>query len=776
MNFRAPQRARRTTESHARKPSESSSTAPRDASFASQATASSGGPAEGERYSVVGEHARGGLGRILEAADLRLKRSVALKELLRPDEDEEARFMREALIIARLQHPAIIPIQDLGRWASSGKPYYAMKMVSGRSLAELIEEKKTLQERLALLPNVIAVADAISYAHSQRIIHRDLNPANVLIGAFGETVVIDWGLAVDLADPRSPSPAPTRRSVSISRREGNGRLTITGAVLGTAEYMPAEQAEGKEVDERADVYAIGAMLYHLLAGVPPYDGPNSSEIMEKVIQGPPVPLQRRARGVPDDLVTIVDKAMARDVSHRYPTAKQLTEELVSAHPYSSYNLVRRWVRRNHFTVAVGGVCLALLTAMGLVSARRLIHERLTEASRNELLLVQARSSLDKDPTAALTWIKRYPVDGADWQAARDVVVEAQSAGVAQHVIKSSARAAFSPDGSMIATADTKSVEIRELRTGGIVHSLEHLQPVAKMLFSPDGGPLFFFDADGAMVHVWSLSNGSVRALWGHEGAISDIALSSDGALLASASADKTVRVWSTRELALKQVLRGHQATVSIVSFSPDRRSLASAGWDDTIRVWDLATGKPKLFRGHEGRVRALTFSHRGDRLASTSLDGSLRLWDTATGLPRVLQHGSEKLWDVAFSASDNLLAAAADDGSVRFWDLERNTVHSVRAHSQPVKSVAFSPDDKLLLSGGEDGLVGIWNAQRMELIQVLRGHAAGVAQVLFSPDGKALASTSWDKTTRVWSAPSSFERVFRGHGDGVIDMAFSPDC
>ncbi len=179
FNFRAPQRARRTTESRARRPSELKSPEPTDSNQSTE------GKSDDERYSVLGEHARGGLGRILKAIDTRLKRKVALKELLRPDEDEETRFMREALIIARLQHPSIIPIQDLGRWASSGKPYYAMKMVSGRSLAELIEEKKTLQERLALLPNVIAVADAISYAHSQRIIHRDLNPANVLIGAFG---------------------------------------------------------------------------------------------------------------------------------------------------------------------------------------------------------------------------------------------------------------------------------------------------------------------------------------------------------------------------------------------------------------------------------------------------------------------------------------------------------------------------------------------------------------------------------------------------------------
>src|SRR5262249_23793405 len=131
------------------------------------------------RYYVVREHGRGGLGRVLEARDLRLGRFVALKEMLRKSGAAGARFVREAMITARLEHPAIVPVHDIGRWPS-GEPFYSMKLVSGRSLHEVIAGAGSLDRRLALLPNVIAVVDAIAYAHSEGIVHRDLKPANVL--------------------------------------------------------------------------------------------------------------------------------------------------------------------------------------------------------------------------------------------------------------------------------------------------------------------------------------------------------------------------------------------------------------------------------------------------------------------------------------------------------------------------------------------------------------------------------------------------------------------
>src|SRR6185295_10072435 len=150
------------------------------------------------RYQIIGEHGRGGLGRVSRVHDRELGRDIAIKELLTRGHVGEVRFLREALITARLEHPGIVPVYEAGRWPD-GTPFYAMKLVAGRPLRDLIIERATIAERIALLHHVIAVADAIAYAHGRNIIHRDLKPGNVIVGDFGETIVIDWGLAKDLS-------------------------------------------------------------------------------------------------------------------------------------------------------------------------------------------------------------------------------------------------------------------------------------------------------------------------------------------------------------------------------------------------------------------------------------------------------------------------------------------------------------------------------------------------------------------------------------------------
>jgi tetratricopeptide (TPR) repeat protein len=298
---------------------------------------------------------------------------VALKQLLDAGPGWLRRFEREAAVTSRLQHPSIVPVYEAGR-LPTGEPFYAMKLVSGRTLRDLIDERTAPQERLALLPHALAMADAVAYAHGHGIIHRDLKPGNVIVGAFGETIVIDWGLAKDLRAGPVDEPA--------GQVEGDPERTAWGTVIGTPAYMAPEQARGHPVDERADVWALGATLYHLLSGRPPYAG-TSEAVLASVKTRQPEPLARIEPSVPHELAALVDKAMARDPALRYPSARELAEDLrrfqagqlVGAYRYSFGALAARWMRRHRSILGVVAAALVVLAVAAGVAVRRIVAER-----------------------------------------------------------------------------------------------------------------------------------------------------------------------------------------------------------------------------------------------------------------------------------------------------------------------------------------------------------------------------------------------------------------
>jgi tetratricopeptide (TPR) repeat protein len=309
-----------------------------------------------ERYEIIGEHGRGGLGRVTRVHDRELGRDIAIKELIKRGDRREVRFLREALITARLEHPGIVPVYEAGRWPD-GTPFYAMKLVSGRPLRDLIAER-AMEDRIALLHHVIAVADAIAYAHGRNIIHRDLKPANVIVGDFGETIVIDWGLAKDRSavEDAAIGGGPFRTT-----DEG---LTSTGAVLGTPSYMAPEQGRGEPVDQRGDVFAIGAMLWELCAAERPADARERHRAL------------RRAR-IARDLAVIIEKALADDPANRYRDAGALAADLkafksgarIAARSYSPVARLVHAVRRHRaLALAVAGA-LASAAAAFAISAR-----------------------------------------------------------------------------------------------------------------------------------------------------------------------------------------------------------------------------------------------------------------------------------------------------------------------------------------------------------------------------------------------------------------------
>jgi len=347
-----------------------------------------------DRYSVEREIARGGMGKILRVWDGDLRRALAMKVLLRqrPD-DREAdavpaqrklfeRFLEEAQITAQLDHPGIVPIHDLGL-DSEGRVFFTMQLVQGSDLSSIFELAASERQgwtRTRALGSLVKVCEAVAFAHSKGVIHRDLKPANVMVGRFGETFVMDWGLAKIFAGPAAGSSMSDDEPLegAVSTADSSVR-TMHGTVVGTPAYMPPEQAGGRidDLDARTDVYAIGAMLYELLSGRPPYTdsvGTSPREMIEAIRSGPPTRLTSLAPSVPAELVAICEKAMSYDNKARYRSAVEMAADLqafldhrvVKAYRTGALVELRKWVSRNR-TTAVAIASAVLFAVVGLVS-------------------------------------------------------------------------------------------------------------------------------------------------------------------------------------------------------------------------------------------------------------------------------------------------------------------------------------------------------------------------------------------------------------------------
>jgi hypothetical protein len=404
------------------------------------------GSGDAERYKRGTEIARGGMGRVVEADDAVLGRTVAVKESLAVDGETAARFEREVMITARLEHPSIVPVYDAGRDAA-GVPFYVMRKVSGQPLDKLIVDAKGLDGRLTLLPHFLAVLDALGHAHRRGIVHRDLKPNNVLVGDLGETVVIDWGLAKVIGEDAATKPG-TGTGTGTGTGVGSGEMaTIAGVVVGTPGFMSPEQAVAGEIDARSDVFALGATLYHLLGGVPPFHGSSATEILDRTVMDAPRPLGSLAPGVPPDLVTIVDKAMARDPDARYPDAAAMGEDLrrflagqlVASHHYSRRQRLARFVRKNRVALAIVAIAAIVVVAVAALSLRRILADRdriAGEQARAEaaladandkaesLLVDKARAVVEQDPSHALGLLRELPPTSQRWSIDAHAVASA----------------------------------------------------------------------------------------------------------------------------------------------------------------------------------------------------------------------------------------------------------------------------------------------------------------------------------------------------------------
>jgi len=588
-------------------------------------------PIEAEgRYQIRSEYRRGGQARILVAHDTFMGREVAFKEIIKEAPPGRAaftakekalmarRFLREARIAARLTHPSIVHVYETGRRAD-GTLYYTMPLVRGKTLAEELAACVDLKARLRLLGHFLNLCQGIAYAHSQGVLHRDIKPENVLIGEFGETVLLDWGLA-------KTAMLPTDTGAPRDHFEEEEALTEIGMSLGTPAYMSPEQAAGEldKVDERSDIWGLSAVLYTLLTGEPPFDGKSAAHIVSRVLTAQLVPVNQRCPEVPATLAAAAEKGLRREQDRRQQTAMELADEVsayLTGRPLSAVGDLGRAqslgppVRRRGATVAAVIALLCLLAGLTYLGVS--YYEVRWERGREKAALAGERKTTAQ-LLRRLESARKRPRPRAEGLLSSPVVASARSANQL-----------------WIATAGSDR-----------------------------------------SVSVWRVSDGwRTLQVQSGDSRVHGVALSPDGARLAVASADGAIRVWNVRTGKLAHTLRVHVGAALAVSFAPDGRTLASAGADRTVVLWDVAKGAVEgRLKGHADGVTAVIFCARGGQLASAAQDGTVSVWSRKSGvLQRTLSGHGRRIDELACSADGRQLGAASWHHSARIWSLKDGT-------------------------------------------------------------------------------------------------------
>jgi tRNA A-37 threonylcarbamoyl transferase component Bud32 len=511
------------------------------------------GQGEGQRfgdYELLEEIAHGGMGVVYKARQVSLNRVVAVK-MIRADrlarEEDIRRFRTEAQAAAQLQHPNIVAIHEVG--AIDGQHFYSMDFVAGRSLAQIAREKPLSPKQAARY--VQKIAEAIHYAHQRGILHRDLKPSNVLIDENDEPRVADFGLAKLMA--------------------GDSEMTLSGTVMGSPSYMPPEQASGRsrEVTVCSDIYSLGAILYDVLCGRPPFRAETTMETLRQVLEMEPVLPRVLNPRAPRDLETIVLKCLQKEPAKRYASAQDLADELarfqhgepIQARPIGPTARLWRWCKRKPALAASLAAVGMLLTAVAIIS--------FVSAVRQRELRQRAEST-----------VTRLEIDRAE-----TLFEDGQAAEALAYLARVVRR---EPTNRVAGERILSALAHRNFCVP--LFRLEHKADVTAAEFSPDGQ----------------------RVL--------------------TASKDGTARVWDGRTGQPLLAPFRHGDEVTTARFSPDGVRLATVSLDKSARIWDVQTGRPitEPLR-HESGVLCAEFSADGQRLLTGSADGSLRLWEAATG-------------------------------------------------------------------------------------------------------------------------------------------------
>jgi WD40 repeat protein/serine/threonine protein kinase len=764
------------------------------------------GPVPG--YEILGELGRGGMGVVFKARQTNLQRIVALKMVLSGElasTVELARFRAEAEAAARLQHPNIVQLYEFGEARSADGtllPYFALEYVSGGSLADRLDG--TPQPARASADLIAHLARAMHYAHSQGVVHRDLKPGNVLLQS---------------ADHKPSSEAPTKpypvagngpaihgvRSTDYGlpkvtdfglakRMDSNQGQTQSGAVFGTPQYMAPEQAAGrsKSAGPPTDIYALGAMLYELITGRPPFQGETALETMLMVSRDEPVAPRLLNPAIPRDLETITLKCLLKDPPKRYVTAQDLADDLqrflddqpISARPAGPIERTRAWMRRHPTAsslIAVTMVAAAMLAAVFYHSHQKLkvayadvenqrdTATREKEAAHHQLVRLTVANGIhladQGDLLLALPWfvealqldenspdraaVHRMRLSAALTQCPSLAAAWPQSGRVTD--------AAFRPDGKAAATSsDDGTIKIWDPNNPSNQPRILHQDDVSvtQIAYRPDGAKLLAVSGD--VVHVWSPAVDPPRAATlAHPAKVHRAAWSPNGSRIVTGSADGVARVWNAETGQPTGVEFRHPGGVTAVAVSRDGRHAASGGVDGNAQVWNLATGQPispPIVLG--STVKVVLFTPGGKQLL-TAAGHTAQLWDTVTGKSacRPLTHRQD-LTDATLSDNGQMVGTASYDDTGGVWDADRDEwADDPLKHGSDVLAIAFSPDGKWVATASDDNTARVWDTRYGSPRTPSLPHAGTVVRAIFSPDGKRLLTAGGGGVTKLWVLP-----------------------
>jgi len=744
---------------------------------------------------LEGEVARGGMGAIQKVRDDTLHRDLAMKVML-PERESEAlyvhRFLEEAQVTAQLDHPGVVPVHQLGR-DPNGRLYFTMKLVRGRTLSrifDLVRAGKENWTNTRVIELFVRICETLAFAHLKGVVHRDLKPANIMVGDYGELYVMDWGLAKVLGARAEPTghetPAPEPRSYVRTVRSGDAgsssdspAATIVGDVLGTPAYMPLEQALGRDLDARSDIYAVGAMLYELLAGHPPYGDKHRepSDIVIAVVAAAPAPLRKLAPKAPAEIIAICEKAMARDPADRYQNAGELAQELrnfiegrvVRAYRTGAVVELRKWITRNKALAAAVGAAFLLLVA-GAVTNRSLYREALREGERAKrqayrAAIAAAASEIEgNNLDAAEARLDALPprLRGWEWRYLR-CRVDRSFADVPIPAFAFDART-----GQVLGTERGKGLLACDVATGQVTEIL----PEDRLWKSGNG----WLTPDGRYCMI--RTEGGVGVL---DRVTSQVVARGEGGLDPSQpwlhAGNRTIDLATGRDVpadaadALAEKLMEKSVAWQRTSVSPDRTKVCLVR-DNTATVFDVATGnRVGDTVSMNGNILAAGWSRDSSRLAIGGWSAEVIVLDATAGRVHRAFHGQRSRIDrAAFSADGAWLVTSGGDGS-QVWDVEGDPEPQVlKGHHSFVYPVAFSPDGQRILSGGWDGHVGqtgslrIWDASTgQQVVQTIRVKTVWAAA--FLADGKRLlVSLRTSDGLRLLDADTL--REIRTYGDG----------